>query len=369
MTLSYSDLVKPELLSQPVYQPGKPIDEVARELGLDPASVLKLASNENPLGASPKAIAAGKDALNEVELYPDGGCYRLKEKLASSLEVDPEQIVIGNGSNEILELIGHAFIGNGDEVVMGEGAFIVYKLVSLLFGGIPVEVPTRNYRHDLGGMVDVVNSKTRVVFLASPDNPSGSANTNEEILELIDALPDHVLLVLDGAYSEYLDDPIDLRSAIAKGKRVFCTRTFSKIYGLAGLRIGYGYGNADLIELLNRTRAPFNVNAIAQAAALAALDDKSFVEKSREMNATGLRQLETGMSALNIEYIESSANFVSAKVGNGNQAFEAMQKDGVIVRPLAPYGMSDWIRVTVGLEDQNRRALESLTSFLSTQGG
>ncbi len=366
---TYAELVKPDLLAQPVYQPGKPIDDVARELGLDPATIDKLASNENPLGASPQAVAAGKRALDQVELYPDGGCYRLKQALSKSLDLEPEQFVVGNGSNEVLELLGHAFVGPGDEVVMGEGAFIVYKLVTLLFGGVPVEVPTRDRRHDLEAMAAAVTPRTKIVFLASPDNPSGAANTQEEVAALVDVLPDTVLFVFDEAYAEYLYEPIDLRPQIASGKRVFCTRTFSKIYGLAGLRVGYGYGDAELASLLNRARAPFNVNAVAQEAALAALEDQAFVRSCREANAAGLTQLETAFDVLKLEYIPSAANFVTVRVGDGGAAFESMQADGVIVRPLAPYGLGEWIRVSVGRPEQNQRALESLTSFLSRSGG
>jgi len=365
---TYSEIVKPELLSQPVYQPGKPIEYVARELGLDPNAIIKLASNENPLGASPKAIAAGKAALDQVQLYPDGGCYELKRALADSLALSEEQLIIGNGSNEILELLGHAFVDEGDEVVMGVGAFIVYKLVTLLFGGVPIEVPTKNYCHDLKGMREAVTGRTKIVFLASPDNPSGSSNTEAEILDLVASLPDDILFVLDEAYSEYQDSPVDLRPLIAEGKKVFCTRTFSKIYGLAGLRIGYGYGDPELVSLLNRVRAPFNVNSVAQAAARAALEDREFVDSSRRTNAVGLHQFEAAAKSLNIEYIPSAANFITLKVGDGNAAFEALQRDGIIVRPLAPYRMGEWIRISVGTESQNQMALESLTSFLSRSG-
>jgi len=366
---SYSELVKPELLSQAVYQPGKPIEYVARELGLDPSAIIKLASNENPLGASPKALDAGKAAMESINLYPDGGCYDLKRALAKSMDLDSEQFIVGNGSNEVLELLGHAFIGPEDEVVMGEAAFIVYKLVTLLFGGVPVEVPTRNRRHDLKAMAEAVTEKTKIVFLASPDNPSGSANTQEEILELINSLPDNVLFVLDEAYSEYLDNSVDLRPLIASGKKVFCTRTFSKIYGLAGLRIGYGYGDPELVGLLNRSREPFNVNSIAQAAAIAALEDSEFLKRCRAENAAGLEMLQSEFESLGLEYIESSANFVTVNTGDGGSAFEALQADGVIVRPLGPYGMKEWIRVSVGTSEENRRFLQALNSFLSSQGG
>jgi len=365
MSRPYSELVKPELLTQPVYQPGKPIEEVARELGLDPKTILKLASNENPLGTSPKAIAAAKTAVDEVRLYPDGGCYALKQAIAGERSLDSSQIIVGNGSNEVLELIAHAFIGPGDEAVMGKGAFIVYKLVTLLMGGKPVEVPFHDHKHDVKAMAAAVTDRTKVVFLPSPDNPSGSRNSTEEILELIDALPDHVLFVLDEAYVEYLEEAADLRPAIAAGKRVFCTRTFSKIYGLAGLRVGYGYGDADLVGLLNRAREPFNVSSVAQAAAVAAVEDQEWVNQCRLANTASLQQLEKAFASMNLEYISSSANFVTVKIGEGAAAFEALQRVGVIVRPLAPYGMPDWIRVSAGTEVENERALREITSYLN----
>ncbi|MBC2606074.1 histidinol-phosphate transaminase [Pelagicoccus albus] len=366
MSVSVTDLVKPELLKQPVYQPGKPIEDVARELGLDPLGILKLASNENPMGASEAAIEAGKAAMESVELYPDGGCFELKKAIAANRGLSPEQIVIGNGSNEVLEIIGHAFLGAGDEAVMGDRAFIVYKLVTLLFGATPVEVPMKNFTHDLDAMAEAVTEKTKVVFLPSPDNPSGTANSEAEIRAFIEKLPEHVLFVLDEAYAEYVANAPDLRDLIAAGRKVFCTRTFSKIYGLAGLRVGYGYGSPELVGLLNRVREPFNVNSIAQAAAIAALGDQGFVSDCRVANEVGRIQLETGFMSMGCEYIQSFANFVTVKVGDGVRCFEELQKQGVIVRPLAPYGLPEWVRVTVGLPEQNDMALKALNSFLKS---
>lgn len=366
MPIPFSELVKPELLSQPTYQPGKPIEDVARELGLDPLSIIKLASNENPLGASESAIEAGKQAMEEVELYPDGGCFELKAALAKNRGLAPDQFIIGNGSNEVLEIIGHALLGPGDEALMGKGAFIVYKLVTLLFGATPVEVPMANFTHDLDAMAAAITERTKVVFLPSPDNPSGTANTEAEIRAFIDKLPDHVLFVLDEAYAEYLEHAPDLRDLIAQGRKVFCTRTFSKVYGLAGLRIGYGYGSPELVSLLNRAREPFNVNSIAQAAAVAALEDQEFVLDCRAANEIGRMQLEAGFMSLGCEYIRSFSNFVTVKVGDGIRCFEELQKAGVIVRPLAPYGMPEWVRVSIGLPEQNEVALKALNSFLNS---
>ncbi|MDQ8186147.1 histidinol-phosphate transaminase [Pelagicoccus sp. SDUM812002] len=366
MPIPYSDLVKPELLSQPIYQPGKPIEDVARELGLDPLGIIKLASNENPMGASEAAIEAGKAALDTVEMYPDGGCFELKKALADNRGLTPEQFIIGNGSNEVLEIIGHALLGPGDEAVMGKGAFIVYKLVTLLFGATPVEVPMKDFAHDLNAMAAAVTEKTKVVFLPSPDNPSGTANSAADIRAFAEKMPEHVLFVLDEAYAEYVENAPDLRDLIAAGKKVFCTRTFSKVYGLAGLRIGYGYGSPELVSLLNRAREPFNVNSVAQAAAIAALGDQEFVSDCRVANEVGRLQLETGFMSLGCEYIRSFANFVTVKVGDGVRCFEELQKAGVIVRPLAPYGMPEWVRVTIGLPEQNQVALAALTSYLKS---
>lgn len=367
--MHYTDLVKPELLAQPIYQPGKPIEDVARELGLDPDTVLKLASNENPMGASPQAIRAAKESLDSIQLYPDGGCFRLKQALSEKFGLSSEQFIVGNGSNEVLELLGHALIDKGDEVVMGKGAFIVYKLVTLLFGAVPVEVPMREYRHDLAAMAAAVNERTKIVFLASPNNPSGTHNEAADIVAFAESLPDHVVFVLDEAYAEYLDDAADLRPLIASGRRIFCTRTFSKIYGLAGLRIGYGYGASELVGLLNRAREPFNANSVAQAAACAALEDGEWVARCQAANAAGLAQLRAGFQALGLECIDSMANFLTVNVGDGLATFEALQREGVIVRPLAPYGMPEWARFTVGLEAENARALQALNSFLSSHVG
>lgn len=363
----WADLARPGVLSQPVYQPGKPIDDAARELGLDPTTVLKLASNENALGASPAGMEGASKAIREMELYPDGGAVRLRARLAESLHVADNQVVVGNGSNEILELLGHVFLGPGDEVVMGDPAFAVYKLVTLLFGAKPVEVPLVDYRHDLAAMRDAITERTKLVFLPSPNNPTGTSNTMEELAEFVQSLPPHVVFVYDEAYVEYLDNPPDLRRFIAEGYKVICTRTFSKIYGLAGLRLGYGYAAAELITLLNRVRQPFNVNAVALAAGEAALGDHEWVLRSRESNTRGLGQLSEGFHGLNLEFIPSVANFITVRVGDGAGVFEKLQLRGVIVRPMGSYGMAEWIRVSVGTEEQNERALEELRALMTSE--
>jgi histidinol-phosphate aminotransferase len=358
--MTLQQLVKPAVLKQPVYEPGKPIEDVARELGLDPATIIKLASNENPFGPSPKAVAAATRALAHAELYPDGGCFALRQKLAARYALSPDQFVVGNGSNELLELLGHVLLGPGDEVVMGTPAFVVYKLVTLLFGAKAVEVPLVNHRHDLGALLQAVTPATKLVFLPSPNNPTGTANTQEEIFAFVRALPPHVVFAFDEAYAEFLENPPDLRPLIAEGRKVICLRTFSKIYGLASLRVGYGYASAEFAGLLNRVRQPFNVNALGQAAAIAALDDQTFAADCARKNREGLAQLEAGFRALGRECVPSVANFILVRVGDGARVFDFLQRRGVIVRPLKPYGMPEWLRVTVGSREQNERLLAGL---------
>lgn len=362
--MKFEALVSPAVRSQPVYEPGKPIEYVARELGLDPSGIIKLASNENPFGPSPKALAAAKAALEHGEIYPDGGCYDLRQKLAGTWGLGADQFIIGNGSNEVIELLGHALLRPGDEVVMGTPAFVVYKLVTLLFGATPVEVPLVNHRHDLARIAAAITPRTKLVFVCSPNNPTGTANTEAELLAFARALPEHVVAVFDEAYAEYVTNAPDLRPLVREGRKVLCLRTFSKIYGLASLRVGYGYAPADMVALLNRVRQPFNVNAIAQAAALAALDDGEFAEKCARENRLGLAQLAEGFRQHGLESVPSEANFVLVRVGDGARVFAAMQRQGVIVRPMQGYGMPDWLRLTVGSSAQNERMLAALVNSL-----
>jgi len=361
--MTVTELAKPVALAQPVYEPGKPIEDVARELGLDPDNILKLASNESPLGPSPKAMEAIRKALASVQLYPDGGCVALRARLSRRHGLPADHFIVGNGSNEVLELLGHAFLGAGDDAVMGAPAFIVYKLVTHLFGAKPVEVPLVDHRHDLAALARAVTPATRLVFLPSPNNPTGTANTEAEILSLVRGLPEHCVFVFDEAYAEFLESPPDLVPLIREGRKVICLRTFSKIFGLAGLRVGYAYGHPEIISVLQRVRQPFNVNALAQAGALAALDDEAFATLSRTTNRTGLAQLAEGCRKLGIESVPSEGNFLMARVGDGVAAFIAMQRNGVIIRPLKPYGMPEWVRITVGTTAQNERLLAELAAF------
>ena len=361
--MKLESLVNPSVLRQPVYEPGKPIEYVARELGIDPAGIIKLASNENAFGPSPKALAAAARALEQGELYPDGGCFALRQKLAGVHGLGADQFVVGNGSNEIIELLGHVFLRPGDEVVMGAPAFVVYKIATLLFGATAVEIPLRDFRHDLGAMARAVTPRTRLVYVASPNNPTGTANTEADLLAFARGLPEHVIVAFDEAYTEYQSNPPDLRPLLREGRKVICLRTFSKIYGLAALRIGYGCAGEEMARLLNRVRQPFNVNTIAQAAALAALDDRDFVAKCVANNRAGMARLEAGFRTLGLEYVPSAANFLLVKVGDGARWFEALQRSGVIVRPLKPYGLPEWLRITIGTPMQNERVLKELAAL------
>jgi len=364
--MKYAELANAGVHQQPVYEPGKPIEAVAREYGLDPANIAKLASNENPFGPSPKAIAAGAEAMKYAHLYPDGGCQVLRQKIATHRGVSAESILVGNGSNEIIELLGHAFLRPGLEVVMGAQAFIVYKLVAKLFGATPVEVPMADFGHDLDAMLGAVTERTRLLFVASPNNPTGVANTEVGLLKLLQGLPEHVILCLDEAYAEYLEQSPDLSAAIHAGRKVVCLRTFSKIYGLGGLRVGYAYGAPELIALLHRVRQPFNVNAAAQAAATAALDDLEFVAMCRTENEVGRQVLCEGLTALGFKTVGGAANFVLSQVGSSAEVFEALQRRGLIVRPLAPYGMPEYVRITIGRSEENERLLSVLRELLKS---
>lgn len=363
--MTFAQLANPGILTQPVYEPGKPIDQVARELGLDPAGIIKLASNENPHGPSPKAVAAAERAVREMQLYPDGGYYALRQKLAAKWSLGMDQFIIGDGSNELIELLGHAFLAPGLECVMHQSSFIVYKLVTLMFGAKPVEVPLApGLRQDLPALLAAITPRTRLVFLASPANPTGATNGAEEITALIRALPPQVILVMDEAYAEFLDQPPDLRPLIAEGRKVICLRTFSKVYGLAALRVGYGYAAPELIPIVQRARQPFNVNGIAAAAAIAALDDHDFVERCRRENAAGRTQLGDAFKRLGLEFVSGGGNFLLVKVGDGAAVFAALQAQGIITRPVKPYGLPEWLRITIGTRLQNERLLAALPAAL-----
>ncbi|HYC69701.1 MAG TPA: histidinol-phosphate transaminase [Opitutaceae bacterium] len=368
--MTFAALANPGILSQPVYEPGRPIEQVARELGLDPAGIIKLASNENPWGPSPRGRAAAERALQDAHRYPDGGYFELRRKLAAKHGLREDQFIIGDGSNELIELIGHAFLSPAVECVMPQASFIVYRLVAAMFGAKAVEVPLApGFRQDLGALLAAVTPRTRLVCLASPANPTGVVNTRAEIEALVRALPPHVLLVMDEAYIDFLEEPPDLRTLIAEGRKVIGLRTFSKIYGLAALRVGYGYAAPELIGILQRARQPFNVNGIAAAAAAAALDDEEFVARVRRENRAGMEVLLRGFARLGLEFVPGHGNFVLVKVGDGMAVFDALQRRGVITRPVKPYGLPEWLRITVGTPVQNERLLGELSGVISRAGG
>lgn len=344
------------------YQGGKPISELAREMGLDESSIVKLASNENPLGMSPKAEMAIQDALLDIARYPDGNSYALREAVSQKFEVAHNQIVFGNGSNDILELTARAFLTPDCEAVYSQHAFAVYALVTQATGAKGVVVPAINYGHDLNGMLNAITPKTKLVFIANPNNPTGTYIEKAALTAFLNAVPAHVIVVLDEAYDEYL--PSDKKSVCQKWlsqfERVIISRTFSKAYGLAGLRIGFGLGHATIIDMLNRVRQPFNVNSIAQAAAVATLADDDFVARSYAANQAGMQQLVQGLTALGFTYIPSFANFICVKVGDANYYNRALLEHGVIVRAVANYEMPEYLRVSIGLFNENARFLTVL---------
>jgi histidinol-phosphate aminotransferase len=350
------------LKTLPTYQPGRPIEEVARELNLPANEIIKLASNENPLGPSPLALAAMQKVLANLNLYPDGNAFYLKQKLAEKLGVAPANLVLGNGSNEIIEFIGHVYFAPGVDIVVSQFCFAIYPLVAKMFGANVVVVPAKDHGHDLPAMLKALTPQTRVVFVANPNNPTGTLAPREAVIEFVNDVPDDVLLVIDEAYIEFLDDAVDLVSLIRLGvrKNLILMRTFSKIFGLAGLRLGYGIGNPDLIATLEKTRQPFNINSIAQAGAIAALDDAEHMSKTRENNARGLDFFSRAFRDLKLEFVLSSANFVLVRVGEGQKVFDAMQKQRVIVRPMGGYQLPEWIRISVGTPQENERGLNAL---------
>lgn len=347
------------------YEPGKPIEDVARELGLDPAAIVKLASNENPLGPSPKAIEAMREAVSGVHVYPDGGGWKLRTAIAEKFGLGMENVILGNGSNEIIEFIGHAFLRPGDNVVVSDHAFVVYKLMATLFGASCREVPERpGFCHDLDAMAAAIDEDTKEVFIANPNNPTGTLLGQEEIDRFMERVPEHVTVVFDEAYHEFLEEPPDTLKYVREGRNVIILRTFSKIQGLAGTRIGYGLAPAELAGVLQKTRQPFNANAVAQAGALAGLLDDEHQERTREMNAEGRDYLEAEFGRLGLEFIPSHANFVLVKVGDGDRLFKDLMGEGVIIRAMSGYKLPEWVRVSVGTMEQNRKFIEVMKRHL-----
>ena len=348
------------------YQPGKPISEVARELGLIEADIIKLASNENPLGTGPKAMRAIDTALKEIARYPDGNGFVLKQALAKHHNISPHSIVLGNGSNDVLELAAIAFLGPGTSSVYAQHCFVVNRLATQARGAEGIEVPAIEFGHDLDAMCEAIRDDTRVVFISNPNNPTGTFAAPSRVRAFLKTVPPDILVVLDEAYYEYLLPQQQSASIewISEFPNLLVTRTFSKAHGLAGLRVGYGVAHPDVADLMNRIRQPFNVNHVAQAAALAALDDAAFLEESVDLNRRGMQQLTSGFSVLNLDWIPSSGNFVTVRVGDADRAFRQLLERGVIVRPIAGYGLPEHLRVSIGLSSENSRFLETLAAVL-----
>lgn len=342
------------------YEPGKPVEELAREMGLQPSDIIKLASNENPLGPSPKALTAMREALERAHFYPDGGAWALRSAIAEKLGLARENVILGNGSNEIIEFIGHAFLRPGDEVITARHAFAVYGLMAQLFGAKTVEVPDPGYRHDLDAMLAAVTPRTRQLFVANPNNPTGTMVGQEDIDRFMAAVPPHVLVIFDEAYFEFLDQAPDVIKYVREGRNVVVMRTFSKIQGLANLRIGYGLAPKEIADVLQKTRQPFNANGIAQAGAAAGLLDDEHMTRTRELTHAGREALESAFRTRGLEYVPSVANFVLVRVGDGDRVFQSLLQRGIIVRAMRSYKLPEWIRVSIGTPAQNERFLDEL---------
>ena len=365
--MNYTELAPAYVRGIAPYQPGKPISEVARELGLAEKDIIKLASNENPLGCGEKAKTAMRRAIEEAHLYPDGSAYDLKAALAKKWQVPMDAIVIGNGSNDLLDYVAMAYLAPGTSAVYAQHCFAVYPIATQARGATGIKVPAKAYGNDLHAMLAAIRADTRIVFLANPNNPTGTFTPYPEIHAFLKKVPANVVVVLDEAYNEFLPHElrIDTTAWLKEFPNLVLTRTFCKIYGLAGLRCGYMLANPQVCDMVNRVRAPFNVNSIAQAAALAALGDDEFVTCTFDNNRLGMAQLVDGCKALRLEFIPSYGNFITIDVGNGPVVFNALLKRGVIVRPIAGYELPKHVRVTIGLPHENARFLAALKESLA----
>lgn len=368
MTIDFTKLAVKGVQELRAYQPGKPIDELAREFGLKADDIVKLASNENPMGPSQKALDAIQSEFKDLTRYPDGNGFELKRVLSKKLNVTHEQITLGNGSSDILEFIVKCFVSQGDEVVVSQHAFAIYGLVTKMMGGSIIQVPAKNWGHDLPAMASAVTDKTKIVFVTNPNNPTGTWNTKIELEAFLKQVPPHVIVLLDEAYFEYVSEP-DYPSGIdylSQYPNLLVTRTFSKAYGLASLRVGYGVSSPELADLMNRVRPPFNVDSFALAAAVASVKDESYVSQSKQLNDEGMRQLQTGFEQLNLNSIPSVGNFICFEVpGRAMEVYQSLLELGVIVRPVANYEMPNHLRVSIGTQAENQTFLLKLKSLLS----
>jgi histidinol-phosphate aminotransferase len=357
--------MNPDVMKCNPYQPGKPIEEVAREMNIDYDSIVKLASNECPLGPSPKAKKAMKAAIDEMHLYPDGGAYFLKNKLAETYDMDPGNFILGNGSNEILEFISLCFLKPGSSAVMSAHAFVIYKILAKMHGAKAIEFPMNGLTHDLHAMAKGVPEDTRVIFVCNPNNPTGSMVNQAQVDSFMKAVPEDALIVFDEAYAEICTKKMpDTLKYVSEGRNVIILRTFSKAYGLAGLRVGYGIAKKEIIELLEKPRQPFNVSRMAQIAAVAALDDQAFVKKVRKLFKDGSDLISDFCRGAGLEFEPPAANFILIKVGDGERFFVELQKLGVIVRPMGGYNLPDWIRVSIGTEEENGKFIRAMGELL-----
>jgi histidinol-phosphate aminotransferase len=365
--MNVCDLAPPYVRAIAPYQPGKPTSELARELGLEESTIVKLASNENPLGVSPRAAQAMRAVLDGLARYPDGNGFELKQALSRRLGVAMDGIVLGNGSNDVLELAARAFLAPGLSAVYSQHAFAVYPLAVQAMGAQGITVPAREYGHDLPAMARAVRADTRIVFVANPNNPTGTFIEGPALEAFIAGLSPQMLVVLDEAYTEYLEPQFRYDSIgwLKKYPNLMVSRTFSKVYGLAGLRVGYALAAAGVADLMNRVRQPFNVNSLSLAAAAAAIGDEAFVSESYALNRRGMQQIVAGLQQLGLAHIPSFGNFVTFRVPGAAAVFRKLLESGVIVRPIANYGMPEHLRVTIGLESENVRFLDALRRALA----
>ena len=361
--MSFCDLALDCVTQLQPYVPGKPIEELERELGV--TNIVKLASNENPLGPSDKVLAAITEASKDLTRYPDGNGFTLKSALADKYQLNVDQITLGNGSNDVLELIARTFVSPNNEVLFSQYAFAVYPLVTQAIGAKAVIAPARDYGHDLQAMSTLITDKTKLIFIANPNNPTGTYLVADELEAFIAQVPQQTLVVLDEAYVEYGDLDVNTIDWLEKYSNLIITRTFSKAYGLAGLRVGYALSHLEVADLLNRIRQPFNVNALALASAAVALKDDAYIAQTKQLNKQGMAQLIAGFDRLALSYIPSKGNFITVDVQrNAEEVFSGLLHQGVIVRPVGNYGLPQHIRVSIGLEEENQRFLDALTTIL-----
>ena len=365
MGCDFVKLAVPGVRALNPYLPGKPVEELAREQGLDASSIVKLASNENPLGAALSSREAIAGMMDDLARYPDSSLYNLRDALSSKLVVEPEQITFGNGSNDVLVLLAQSYLREGCSAVFSEYAFVVYPIAVQAAGAESIVVPSKNWGHDLEAMAEAIRPDTRLVFLANPNNPTGTSFSKAELHVFLSKVSEDVIVVLDEAYFEYAADSEhpDGIALLNQYPNLVVTRTFSKAYGLAGGRVGYSVSSAEIASVLNRLRQPFNVNNLVEAAAVAVLNDEEYLSRSRQVNQDGMVQIEAGFKSMNIDFIPSTGNFITFDAGmDGVECYQRLLKQGVIVRPVANYGMPGHLRVSIGLEEENQRFLEALAT-------